>query len=78
MSQFEKALERLRSGRSEADFADVRTVLEGFGFALSRQRGSHVVFKRPGMPSVTIPLRTKRRIARIYVELVLRAIESLE
>lgn len=68
MSQLERSLERLRVRPPEADFTDVRRVLEAYGWTQTRQRGSHVSFTKAGeMPLVT-PLKNARKVKRAYVE----------
>ena len=71
MTGFDRSLARLRSGAPEADFADVRRVLEGLGYAQRRQKGSHVTFKKPGESSIPFPLVAGRKVRRIYVEQLL-------
>ncbi len=68
MTSFDRSLARLRTGAPEADFGDVRRVLEGLGYVQRRQKGSHVTFKKPGEPSVPFPLVAGRKVRRIYVE----------
>lgn len=75
MTGFDRSLERLKSGTPEADFADVRRVLEGLGYVQRRQRGSHVTFKKPGEPSIPLPLVAGRKVRRIYVEQFLNKLQ---
>jgi len=51
MGKWDKLLDRILQGRSDADilFEDLCGLLVRLGFD-SRTRGSHTVFRRPGIP----------------------------
>lgn len=72
MGQFEKAVERLKARPPEADINDVERVLEGFGWTRIRQRGSHVIFRKPGERTQVIPLVGGRRVKRPYLDEICR------
>ena len=42
-----KTLERILSGSRNVSFADMRRLIEAFGFRLSRVNGSHHIFQHP-------------------------------
>ena len=50
MTQQQKLIERIVARPHEADFNDVRRLLEIFGWAQARQRGSHVTFAKVIIP----------------------------
>ena len=66
MTALERSVQRLLANPAEADFNDVRRVLEGHGWAQARQQGSHVHFTKEGERTVTIPLRGTK-VTRSYV-----------
>lgn len=71
MTQQDRLIERLRARPAEADFNDVRRVLEAFGWALARERGSHAMFTKPGERTITVPRVSGRRVKRVYLDLIL-------
>lgn len=68
MSKRDKLIERIVARPPEADFDDVRKVLERFGWAEARQRGSHVSFTKPGEGTFIIPLKGGTRVKRVYLD----------
>ena len=67
MSNLEKAEARLRASPPQADFRDVRRVLEGHGWRQARQNGSHISFTKPGAPTVVVPIHNSQ-VKRAYVD----------
>jgi len=76
MSQFEKLLQRINSLDKNLRFDEVRKVLEVYGYTMGAPRSgsSHRTFRKPGCPSITIPVHEP--IKRIYIIMVKEAIES--
>jgi predicted RNA binding protein YcfA (HicA-like mRNA interferase family) len=72
VTRLEKLVEQLRNARSGASLADVEWLLLQAGWTRSRQRGSHVVFTKPGQPSTAVPLVHGRKVKQIYVNIVLQ------
>lgn len=72
MSRAEKLVDKLRRLPPEADFGDVRKVLETHGWKLDRIRGSHHHFTKPGAnpPIITLPVHDGV-VKRFYVKRVL-------
>lgn len=70
MSRDAKLIERIRARPSEATFRDVERVLEMFGWEQSRQRGSHVVFTKPGEGIITVPIVGGRKVKRRYLDMI--------
>jgi predicted RNA binding protein YcfA (HicA-like mRNA interferase family) len=52
---------------SEIRYAQVKKLLEAKGYFLSRTRGSHYVFKKPGEGSFAIPVH-HGKVKAIYVD----------
>ena len=76
MSQWEKLLLKIRSLSNGLRFAELKKVLESYGYEMrSPERGSsHFTFRKDGCRSVTIPKHEP--IKRAYVKLVRDIIES--
>lgn len=47
-----KLLEKILSGSKNIRFNDLVRLVEGFGFVLSRVRGSHHIFEHPKIPEI--------------------------
>ena len=47
-----KLLERAMAGSKDIRFADMVTLVEAFGFHLSRVKGSHHIFVHPNVPEL--------------------------
>ncbi len=77
MTQHDKLIERIRASPPEADFNDVRRLLEAFGWTLDRQRGSHTFFKKPGERTIGIPLRHGRKVKRVYLAQIIERLELM-
>ena len=71
MTRRDKLIERIRARPPEADFSDVRRLLEAFGWVLAREKGSHVHFTKPGERTITVPRISGRRVARTYLDIIL-------
>ena len=70
MSRRERLIAKVRARPPEADFNDVRRLLEEFGWQLNRRKGSHVTFTRPGEFPIVIPLVGGRRVKRTYLTML--------
>ena len=71
MSKRDKLIALMISRPSTATFADVRAVLEMFGWQLARTKGSHHAFKKPGHPeegTLIIPVDGGTRVKRHYLD----------
>lgn len=68
MSQLEKLLGRIKARPPEADFDDVRRVLEAFGYVTRGGKGSHYAFKKPGSPTIIVPTIKGRTVKRTYLD----------
>ena len=60
-----KTLLKILSGSKSIRFSEMVSVVEGFGFHLSRVRGSHHVFVHPDVPEL-INLQDVRGEAKSY------------
>ena len=68
MARLDKLIARIRARPAEADFADVRRLLEAYGWILTRQKSSHCTFIKPGEPTIfTVSLVSGRKVKRVYL-----------
>lgn len=72
MSRREKRIRRLVARPPEADFADVRAVLEERGWSFARQKGSHCTFTKRGEAPITVPIGNDKVKAHYLDELCRR------
>ncbi len=61
MSKKRKLLEQILSGSKNISFRDMASLIEAFGFALSRINGSHHIFVHPDIPERVIFRTTKEK-----------------
>ena len=74
----ERALKRLREleqNPKEASPKEVRVVLEGFGYELARQTGSHQTFTKAGEYPIVVPIR-RPHIKAVYVKKVIHRLRA--
>ena len=67
MSPRDKLVRRIVARPPEANFNDVRLLLEAFGWTLARQKGSHATFVQPGANPITVPIHSKK-VGRVYLD----------
>ncbi len=60
-----KLLEKILSGSKNVQFNDMISLVESFGFRLSRVRGSHFIFTHPDIPEL-VNLQEKNGKAKPY------------
>ena len=71
MSKEQKLIAQLQSEPPEASFSDVKRVLKIFGFLAERSSGSHHAFRHPDGRIIIVPLKSGRKVKRVYVKQVL-------
>ena len=76
MSQWDKLLTEICSLSKDLRFAELRKVLEDYGYEMKAPRGgsSHYTFRKAGCQPITIPRHEP--IKKVYVEMVKQVIES--
>jgi predicted RNA binding protein YcfA (HicA-like mRNA interferase family) len=74
MTKRDKLVDRIRQRPPEADFDDVRAVLEMYGWAFDRQKGSHATFTKAGEHPLTIPITHHVRVKRFYLGRICEAL----
>jgi predicted RNA binding protein YcfA (HicA-like mRNA interferase family) len=75
MTKRDKRIFRLINGKQDAyDFADVRNLLEHYGFTAEINGSSHCIFRRQPYPHITLVVH-HNKIKAFYVK---RAIEILK
>jgi predicted RNA binding protein YcfA (HicA-like mRNA interferase family) len=70
VSRLDKLIARIRARPPEADFEDVRRLLEAFGWTFAREQGSHAHFTKPGERTITVPRVGGRKVKRTYLDLL--------
>ncbi len=60
-----KLLEKVLAGPKNVHFSDMISLVEAFGFRLSRVRGSHFIFEHPQIPEL-VNLQEKNGKAKPY------------
>ena len=71
-SNIQKLTERLLTRPTDMRFADIRMILEYYGWKLDRTKGSHRVFVKDGDPNrITIP-EDKQRVKGPYLSSVIK------
>lgn len=69
MSKRDKLVERIRRRPASAKYSEVRSLLESYGWAYKRTRGSHVSFKKPGERALTVPVHNDM-VERVYLDMI--------
>ncbi len=71
-----RLLKRLAEGQlKNVAFADLRDLVEGFGFRLARVRGSHHIFTHPNIPELVNLQEVKGEAKPYQIRQVLRLVE---
>jgi predicted RNA binding protein YcfA (HicA-like mRNA interferase family) len=65
MGKKQKILKQILSGSKNISFNDIVTVVEAFGFTLSRVNGSHHIFIHPEIPEL-VNLQNAKGKAKPY------------
>lgn len=60
-----KLLEKALAGSKNIRFADMVSLVEGFGFQLARVTGSHHIFEHPALPEI-VNLQNRKGKAKPY------------
>ncbi len=68
MSKREKLIDHIRARPPEADFNDVRCLLEHHGWSLDREKGSHTVFVKMGEFPIIVPKSGGHKVKRTYLD----------
>ena len=76
MSKWDKLLEKITSLSKDVRFAEVKKILESYGYVMNAPRSgsSHYTFRKKGSRPITIPKHEP--IKKVYIELVKEIIES--
>lgn len=63
----EKLLEKVRHSKTDLPFTDLEKILSHAGYTNVRQKGSHVHFRKPHAPFLTVPVHNGR-VKIVYVK----------
>ena len=68
MTQREKLIAKMRARPVQADFTDVESILELFGWERKRQKGSHCSYGKAGVAEIfTVPVHDGK-VKQVYVK----------
>lgn len=73
MSKRDKLIALMIARPSTAAFADVKAVLEMFGWELARTKGSHHAFKNPEHPeegTLIVPVTGGTKVKKYYLDTI--------
>ncbi len=70
MTKREQLIERLRARPVEADFSDVKALLEDFGWTLRGRGGSHNTFVKAGEGYLVVSTMSGRKVKRYQIDRV--------
>ena len=71
MTRRQKLVSRICGRPPEADFSDVRNLLEDYGWTIRGENGSHVTFTRQGESPIVVPKVGGRRVKRTYLVMII-------
>jgi predicted RNA binding protein YcfA (HicA-like mRNA interferase family) len=74
MGKKDKLLDAIKNNPKNVKFETIKKFLEDLEYEANNSGGSHWVFRKNDMPSITIPY--KRPIKAIYVKMVLKLMEN--
>ncbi len=74
MGRREKLLDKLLRRPPEAEYADIRLLLEWHGFEVANSDGSHLIFRHPDGRMLTVPTVKRRKVKRAYVTRALQIV----
>ncbi|MBE7531426.1 MAG: type II toxin-antitoxin system HicA family toxin [Chloroflexi bacterium] len=69
-------LEKVLSGSKNIRFTEFVTLVEAFGFELSRIRGSHHIFEHPGVPEILNLQNHKGQVKPYQIRQFLQLVEQ--
>lgn len=72
----QKLLERVLSGSKNIRFNEFFNLVEAFGVALSRVRGSHHIFEHPNIPEIVNLQNSKGQVKPYQIRQFLQLVEQ--
>jgi len=73
-----KLLEKILAGSKNISFNDFVTLVEAFGFELSRTRGSHHIFEHPEVPEILNLQNSKGQAKPYQIRQFLQLVEQYD
>lgn len=74
MSQLEKLIEKLKRASADVALSDLTKILFASGYERVRQKGSHVHFRKPNAPFITVPAH-QQKVKIVYVKEILKLLD---
>lgn len=72
MSRIEKLIRSFLSYPPEVSFADVKHLLEYFGYKEVRSSGSHHIFRNEEGNMLTVPKKHGQKVKRVYIKKIIQ------
>ncbi len=72
----QKLLEKILAGSKNIRFAEFVTLIEAFGFELSRVKGSHHIFEHPDIPEILNLQNSQGQVKPYQVRQFLQLVEQ--
>lgn len=76
MTKKRKLLEKILAGSQNIQFDELVTLVEAFGFTLSRIKGSHHIFSHPDIPEIVNLQNRKGKAVSYQIRQFLSLIEE--
>ena len=76
--RLDKLLAEIENNARDVRFSNLCTLLKGYGFILDHVRGSHHIFKHPGIKEIANIQEVKGRAKPYQVRQVLKLIERIK
>ena len=73
-----KLLEKILAGSKNVQFSEMTSLVEAFGFRLSRINGSHFIFVHPEIPELVNLQQHKGKAKPYQVQQFLRLVEEYD
>lgn len=67
MSRDEKLIAKIRARPVEADYRDVKRLLESFGWVGRQDSSSHVIYRSPAGQKWSVPLKGGKKVKQKYL-----------
>lgn len=74
MSQLEKLIEKIKRSKTDIPLNDLIKLLSGNGYERVRQKGSHIHFRKPNAPFITVPVH-QQKVKIVYVKEILKLLD---
>lgn len=78
MTQINKLIQSILSSPIEANFNDIKQILEYFDFEEVRSSGSHHTFRHPDGRMQIVPKKGGKTVKRVYIKQIIKLLRLEE